>query len=1039
MGAMKSKASPSLLRRARRLAGNVQRGAVNALEWVREGRLGEPYQAPNEVVFESAFLVLRRFTTRPGPFGAEDGPTAGPLLLIPPLMVTASVYDISPELSATAALAARGLDLYVADFGAPEDAEGGLGRTIDDHVLAVDRAISYLHERTGRGVHLAGYSQGGMFAYLAAAFRESAQVASLITFGSPVDMRRNLPLRLHEDVAARVLDVAHGALSGVLSRIEALPADFTSLAFKLISPRQELKHFVHTVGTLHDKDALLRSLPKRQFLGGEGFVAWPGPAFRTMVTEFVAHNRMASGGFVVAGRTISLSDIVAPILYFVGDKDEMARPPSVRAIRRAAASPEIFEQRIPAGHFGLVVGSRAIDVTWPLVADWVTWRDGAGPKPASLGEAVSSERAPVAAASPTTAAAEGERDDLGASAGRISEKAAELGQGVSLRLGELSRQALSLFSILRWQMPRLAQLARLREDSQASFAAMLSEQARAIPENPFFLWHGRAFTYAEANERVSELARVLYAAGVRPGDRVGVFMANHPRYLTAVTALNRMGAVAVLLPAEARGLSLEHVLRAGGVQRLIADAAHAALARESFPAGPLYVLGRLATTSAADGTAVESPLPEGAVHLSPLVGQAPPLPGDVPVDAGRAGDLAMLLFTSGTTGLPKAARITNRRCVLAGLGAAAACRTTPGDTVYCCLPLHHASGMLIACGGALAGGARLALSARFSRETFWSEIRRTGATIVVYVGELCRYITSAPVQPGERHHPVRVFVGNGLRPQVWERLRARFGNVRVLEFYSSTEGNVLLANLTGDKLGSVGRGFGDDDGDLALVEYDFECGEPVRGADGRLLVVPEGQPGLLLARVDPSHPLGCFDGYTDNASTTAKLVQGAFSSGDTWFNTGDLLRRDADGDFWFVDRLGDTFRWKGENVSTEEVAQVLGRSPMVAMAVAYGVSMPGREGRAGMAALELHPEIPFDGKALGELVHDNLPPSARPRFLRLTRELEWTETWKPKKQALAAEGADPEKLNDKLYYYNELEKAYHPLTAEIWDGFVKVR
>jgi putative long chain acyl-CoA synthase len=987
---------------------------------MREGRLGAPYEAPNEIVFSSGIMALRRFHSTPAQGDAARA--APPILLIPPLMVTAQVYDISPDLSAVGYLAGRGLDVYVTDFGSPEDKEGGLERTIDDHVLAVDAAVTFVRGATGRDVHIAGYSQGGMFAYLVGAYRQGRDVASIITFGSPVDMRRNLPVPLPEEAAARVLDGLHTALHGVFERLEGLPADFTSLAFKLISPRQELKYLLQTVGLLHNREALERREPKRRFLGGEGFVAWPGPAFRTLVTEFIARNRLASGGLVVAGRTVTLNDVNVPILYFVGRNDEVARPGSVRAVERAVSSAEKYAHWVSAGHFGLVVGSRAIGETWPLVADFIEWRAGARARPENLTNTrhVGPERTAragteSAAGAPSTDGAATDSGLAGALA-RVSDTASDVRKSLSLRLAGLGQRMSGFVGALRWQMPRLAQLARLDENSRISFAAMLAEQAREIPEAPFFLWNGRAFTYAQANDRVSHFSRALHAAGVRAGTHVALLFDNHPRYTTVVCALNRLGAVAVLLPAEARGRSLEHALETSHAEMLIADARHAALARATFVSGPLLIAGQL-------GDAV---LPEGALHLDEAeLDRAPPLPASVEVDAGRAGDLAMLLFTSGTTGLPKAARVTNRRCALAGLGAAAACRLTPSDTVYCCLPLHHASGMLIACGGALAGGARLALAPRFSAHTFWNDVRRVGATVVVHVGEVCRYLVAQPASAAERHHPVRIFVGNGLRPEVWREMLERFGKVRIIEFYSSTEGNVLLANLTGDKVGAVGRGFGDDDGDLALVECDIEEGTPLRGADGRCLPVPPGTAGLLLSRIDPTHPLGHFDGYTDTRATHGRIVRDAFVLGDAWFNTGDLLRRDDDGDYWFVDRLGDTFRWKGENVSTAQVEATLLRLTFLSNAVVYGVRVPGREGRVGVAAVVLRDGAALDREALAHEVMSNLTPAARPRFLRVVPALEMTETFKVRRLALAEAGLDLQRIaSGTLYFLNERAGLY---------------
>ena len=952
----------------------------NAVEILREGRLGAPYRARYDVVVEEGILKLRHYASD------AQGP---PLLLVPPLMVTSEVYDISPELSAIGFLAAQGIDVWVADFGAPEEEQGGFQRTVDDHVVAVDLAVEHIAKARGADVHIAGYSQGGMFAYIAAAYRRNANVASVITFGAPVDMRRNLPVKMHEDLASRLISAAMGATTAAISELEAMPSALTSYGFKLISPRQEVKHLVQMLGLLHDREALAKRLPQRRFLGGEGFVAWPGPALRALLGDMVGRNRMARGGLVVAGRTLTLHDVTVPILYFVGSRDEIARPRSVEAIERVAGTRDIMRVDVPAGHFGLVVGTKAMTQVWPRVVEWCKTGKTTEPQPR--------KRKPR----PESAGA------------RLYDLAGDVIDGLSHRAGSASREVVGVIDAMRWQLPRLARLASLHDDSRVSISRMFAEQAEAIPDAPFFLWEGRAFTFGEANQNINRAAHALAGAGVRRGHHVGVLMDNHPDYLLVVAALNRLGAVAVLLPQEARGASLEHALAAGDVVTLVAGPQH--LIRAAAFRGPVLLVG---------ADRMQGEVPAGVRVLDDDMESAPPAP--VADDDVRAADLAYLLFTSGTTGLPKAARITNRRAILAALGSAAAAALTPADTVYCCLPLHHASGMLIAIGGAVAGGCRLALAPRFSTTTFWSDVRRAGATVVMYVGELCRYLVTAPPSPNEKHHPVRLFLGNGLRPDVWRALQERFGQVRVVEFYGSTEGNLLLVNLFGEKVGSVGR---DLTGGawVALVKYDPETSQPLRDDRGHAIRCAPGEPGLLVARVHTKHPIGFFDGYTDPAASEKRIERNLFARGDAWFTTGDVLQKDKDGDFWFVDRIGDTFRWKGENVSTDQVAQVLDRAPFVRLAAVYGVAVPGREGRAGMAAIELREGASFDGAVMASLVEQHLTPPARPRWIRIVSSLAMTETWKPNKQRLAEEGP---RTSDPLYRYDDAAHAYVPLTGD---------
>ena len=777
------------------------------------------------------------------------------------------------------------------DFGIPEAETGGMERTLDEHILGIDKAVTEIANQTQGDVHLIGYSQGGMFAYQVAAYRRCENIASIVTFGSPVDMRRNLPLRLNDTLAERVITAARDSIKGPLDELKGLPGTLTSKGFKLLAPKQEMRHLISMLGLLHDKKAFTEAEPRRRFLGGEGFIAWPGPAFKSFVDQFIVNNRLRSGGMVIGGRAASLSDVTVPILYFVGERDEFARPESVRAIRKAATNADTYEVLMPTGHFGLVVGSRAMSLAWPAVAEWIPWVNGNGDAPQILQEPEEGEeQEELPEVSP---------ENAGTFAQRMYDLATDAVDDLWHRMGDFSVELTDVVGAMRWQLPRLARLLSLEDDSRVSLSRLLSEQAAVIPEETFFLWEGRAFTYRQADERVSQMARVLLEQGVQRGTRVGVLMSNHPDYLSVTAAVNRLGAVSVLLNAGARGHSLGQALDTGKVVVLVVDTAHSQ-----------------AGAAAAGDRRVVSVQPvnaevAGVTDLSEAISTASPtLPAGFRANPGLGSELSVLLFTSGTTGMPKAARITHRRQVAAALWAAMACDLTPRSTVYCCLPLYHATGLLVAVGGALVGGSRLALAPRFSASGFWPDVRRYGADVVFYVGELCRYLVVAPPNGDERNHPVRKFVGNGMRPEVWRRLLQRFGDIQVVEFYGSTEGNIVIGNVGGEKIGSVGQPLAGA-GEVALVKYDASLGQLVRDEGGHGTLCEAGETGLLVARIEEEQPLARFDGYDNEEETDRKIVRDLFESGDAWFNSGDLMRQDDDGDFWFIDRLGDTFRWKG--------------------------------------------------------------------------------------------------------------------------------
>jgi fatty-acyl-CoA synthase len=393
-----------------------------------------------------------------------------------------------------------------------------------------------------------------------------------------------------------------------------------------------------------------------------------------------------------------------------------------------------------------------------------------------------------------------------------------------------------------------------------------------------------------------------------------------------------------------------------------------------------------------------------------------------------AGATAMYIYTSGTTGLPKAAKVTHVRAQTYMRSFAGALRTTPEDKVFVVLPLYHSTGGLVGMGAALMGGGTAVLRRRFSASSFWDDVNAEGATLFVYIGELCRYMINQPERPGERTHKLRAAFGNGLRPEVWPRFQDRFAIPQVLEFYGATEGNVSVVNFDG-RPGSIGRvpPYLRRKFNVQLVRFDPEAEQPVRGADGLCVPCPPGEVGEALGEIG-TEARTQYVGYVEAGGTRGeserKILQDVLKPGDRWFRTGDLMRQDADGYFYFVDRVGDTFRWKGENVSTGEVAEALLSAPGVQEANVYGVEVPGSEGRAGMAALVIGPE--FDPLALARHLDGELPAYARPLFLRIQPAIETTGTFKYRKSDLVKDGFDPSRVPDPLLF-REAGAGYAPL------------
>ena len=748
--------------------------AQNALEVARFGGLETGEEAsPFDVVATRPIYRLRRY------FPPAKGDDAGaPVILVPPMMLAAEIYDVSPSSTAVGTLHAQGVDPWVVDFGAPEHEEGGFERTLTDHVLAVSDAVDLVRKATGKDPHLGGYSQGGMFCYQAAALRRGKGLASLITFGSPVDTAAAMPLGIPEDVAARVADVL--AVSP-LART-AVPAWMSRTGFRMLDPVKAARQQFDFVRQLHDRDALLPRERQRQFLQADGWVAWPGPALADFLKQFVAHNRMLDGGFVIDERLVTLADIECPILTVVGEVDEIAPAAAVRAIVRAAPRAEVYELALRAGHFGLVVGSASTSTTWPSVAGWTRWRDADAELPDTIRHVEASSELENAGAGATARAGYG----LSLAGGVASNLARSMLSGAARTASSVRAIGSEAFS----ELPRLIRLDQVRPRTRISLGKLLDEQADDHPEQVFFLFEDRAHTHAAAKHRIDSIVRGLISIGVHQGEHVGVLMEPRPTALTVVAALNRLGAVGVLLRPDG---DVEREAELGEIARVVSDPEHMA---EAGKAGvQVLVLG---------GGAGPRDLGRGVVDMERIDPDKVKLPGWYKPNPGRARDLAFILFTgSGDRTRPN--RITNRRWILSAFGTAASASLSESDTVYSVTPVYHPSGLMVSFGGAIAGGARIAMARDFDPATFWDEVRRYGVTVGTYTWTMLRDLVEAPPNPNERHHPVRLFMGSGMPQGLWTRVVDRFAPARIVEFYASTQGEVVLANVSGQKIGAMGR------------------------------------------------------------------------------------------------------------------------------------------------------------------------------------------------------------------------------------------
>lgn len=542
-----------------------------------------------------------------------------------------------------------------------------------------------------------------------------------------------------------------------------------------------------------------------------------------------------------------------------------------------------------------------------------------------------------------------------------------------------------------------------RPTAKTSIGKVFQERAAQYADRVFLKFGDERITYREANETVNRYAAVLAAKGVGHGDVVGVMLRNSPDAVLLMLAIVKCGAVAGMLNYHQRGKVLAHSI---GLLDATAVVAESDLIEHVTECGAeakglitVEELRRLASTA--------------------------PTTNPASTSAVLAKDKAFYIFTSGTTGMPKASVMTHYRWLraLAGFGGLGL-RLHSDDTLYCCLPLYHNNALTVSVGSALNSGAALALGKSFSASRFWDEVISYDATAFVYIGEICGYLLNQPPKPTDRAHKVRVIVGNGLRPAIWDEFTQRFGIPRVCEFYAASEGNTAFVNVF-----NVSKSTGICPSPVAFVEYDADSGEPARGADGRLRRVKRGEPGLMLSKINALQP---FDGYTDKAASEKKLVRNAFKDGDVWFNTGDLMRSQGLGHAAFADRLGDTFRWKGENVATTEVEAAVASNPLIEECTVFGVEVPGAGGRAGMAAVQLKDGKEFDGKALADAFYGHLPAYAVPLFVRVVPELAHTSTFKSQKVDLRKQGYGAD-IEDPMYVLAGRDEGYVPFYSEYPD------
>ena len=933
--------------------------------------------SPSEVVVRKRMYDLRHYF--PGP----DSKGKPPVLLIPPLMVDAAIYDVQPETGAAGMLHGFGMDVWVIDFGKPDEVEGGLERNMADHVVAVSEAIDDVRAENGLDVHLGGYSQGGMFCYQAAAYRQSEGIKSIITFGSPVDLIAGLPLGLPANVAVRA---AEFLADHVFNRF-TVPDWMVRTGFQMLDPVKTVKSRVDFVRQLHDRDALLPREAQRQFLMRDGWVAYAGPALAELLTQFIIHNRFMTGGFVINEQTLTLADLTVPILAFVGDVDDIGQPPAVRGIKRAAPRAQVYESILHAGHFGLVVGGTAERQSWPLTAKWIDWVEKGGELPAEFHE--------MGLADPDSNATNSLKKSLQA--------AASMGAGLGIDAFDFAstavRGTLKIGGEGLRTLPRLNRLDSLNPNSRISLGLLFEEQGKRAPQGECFLFDDRVHTNAAVNTRIDNVVRGLIEVGVRPATRIGVLMETRPSALVTIAALSRLGAIAVLLPPK---VDLAVAMALTGFDTIVADPDNFEVAASA--AARVLVLG--------GGDARELKIRDGAnvVDLEQIDPAAVQLPGWFRANPGIAHELAFVLLGM-SSGKMEAKYVTNYRWAVSAFGTASAADLGRNDTVYCLAPLHHSAGLLVSVGGAIAGGSRIALARTFEPERFVDEIYRYGVTVIAYTWLMMRQALAAGAVPLKGDHPVRLFIGSGMPPGLWERVTRAYAPARVLEFFASTEGDVVLANIPGVKAGCKGRPV-PGTATTELVAYDVRSGRILEDSDGFARRANDGEIGLLL---------GAASQHVDLINSAT--LRGVRRAGDSWVSTETLFRRDADGDYWLVDGRNSVTMTTHGPVFAQPVVDALEVLRCTDFAVAY--SFGRKNAKTAIAAVVLMPDMTLTGDQVAGAL-SRIPAAERPDIVHVVSDVPLSSSFRPSSRALLERGL-PEQGSQAWYRdgvgYSKLTKA----------------
>ena len=572
-------------------------------------------------------------------------------------------------------------------------------------------------------------------------------------------------------------------------------------------------------------------------------------------------------------------------------------------------------------------------------------------------------------------------------------------------------------------------------DEINSFSLLVEQNADAITDEIALICEGESETWGGLNIRANRVANYLKSEGIGPGDCVSLFMQNRIEFVVQVVAVCKLGAVTGLINTNLTRRQLTHCISLTESKKIIFG--------EELTEPLNEVRGNLTLEDGRDFLFVRDtggePAPNWAIELDSR-DEAHPHTDPMETRQVRIASTALYIFTSGTTGLPKAARVSHRRMLpAAGMSARYLLRIDQKDRMYNCLPLYHGTGLMIGLTAAFTVGASTVIRRKLSISAFWDDVRKHDCTCFVYIGEFLRYLMSHPETDRDRENPIRAIVGNGLRPDIWMEFKRRFAIERIGEFYGASEGNGGFANVF-----NKDRTVGLATAPVKIVAYDVAGDEIIRNDQDLCIEQPDGEPGLLLIEITGDSP---FEGYTSEEASNNKILKDVLKTGDAYFNTGDLMKVVDVGfafgrkHYQFIDRVGDTYRWKSENVSTNEVGEIINQHEDIIFTNVYGVEIPGADGRAGMAAIVLREGLDFNTvnlEGISRHIASNLPGYARPIFLRLLEDLPTTSTHKLQKNDLRDQAFHLDKMTDHLFVMRPGDSVYSRLDSDYYDQIIRL-